>query len=229
MRSKTIWIGVLLLGLAFILAACQSQAPAAATSGPAPTAQVCPTPAACPVVPTPTAPPEPVVKDVPFQAEWAGSPHNAADTEPFTHWNEDDPKEIPTNCAKCHSTPGYLDFLGADGSAAGTVDKAAPVGTTIQCIACHNDVAVKMTSVTFPSGVEITGLGPSARCMQCHQGRASKVQVDDAIAKVNLTTGVDTVSADLGLRQHPLLRRCRHPVRHRHQGRLRVRWQGLRP
>ncbi len=197
MKSKTIWIGILLLGLAIILAACQSQAPAAPTSGPAPTAQVCPTPAACPVLPTPTAPPEPVVKEVPFQAEWAGSPHNAADTEPFKHWDNADPKEVPASCAKCHSTPGYLDFLGADGSAAGTVDKPAPIGTTIQCIACHNDAAVKMTSVVFPSGAEIKGLGPEARCMQCHQGRASKASVDDAISKAALTDP-DTVSDQLG-------------------------------
>ncbi len=197
MKSKTIWIGILLLGLALILAACQSQAPAA-TGAPVPTAQACPTAAACPAIPTQAPPPEPVVKEVPFEAAWAGSPHNAKDTEPFMHWNEADPKEIPVDCAKCHSTPGYLDFIGADGSAAGAVDKAAPIGTTIQCIACHNDVAASMTSVTFPSGVEITGLGPSARCMQCHQGRASRVQVDAAIEKAGLTADPDKASADLG-------------------------------
>jgi hypothetical protein len=54
-----------------------------------------------------------------------------------------------------------------------------------------------MTSVTFPSGVEITGLGPEARCMLCHQGRASKVQVDDAITESGVSD-VDTVSEDLG-------------------------------
>jgi hypothetical protein len=81
-----------------------------------------------------------VVEEVPFEEQWVGSPHNDAEAEAFVHWNEDDPAEVPTSCAKCHSTPGYQDFLGVDGSAAGTVDQAAPVGTTIQCVACHNAV-----------------------------------------------------------------------------------------
>ena len=46
--------------------------------------------------------------------------------EAFRHWDEDVPQEVSTRCAKCHSTHGYLDFLGEDGTAAGTVDNAAP-------------------------------------------------------------------------------------------------------
>ncbi len=79
--------------------------------------------------------------------------------EAFVHWDEDDPAEIPTSCAKCHSTPGYQDFLGADGSEAGVVNAAAPIGTTVECAACHNDVTIDKTSVVFPSGLEITDLG----------------------------------------------------------------------
>lgn len=90
------------------------------------------------------------VSVIPFEQEWANSPHNAADTEAFIHWNEDDPQEVPANCAKCHSTPGYLDFLGADGSEFGVVENAAPIGTTIQCDACHNSVTSNHTSVVFP-------------------------------------------------------------------------------
>ncbi|RPI84761.1 MAG: hypothetical protein EHM41_12535, partial [Chloroflexi bacterium] len=120
--------------------------------------------------------------EVPFIEEWTGSPHADAEAEAFVHWNEDDPAEVPVDCAKCHSTPGYIDFIGADGSEAGVVDAPAPVGTVITCTACHNDVTQDMTSVVFPSGVEVTGLGDESRCMQCHQGRASKVQVDEAIA-----------------------------------------------
>ncbi|MCJ7681725.1 MAG: hypothetical protein MUP70_13425, partial [Candidatus Aminicenantes bacterium] len=37
------------------------------------------------------------------------------------------------------------------------------------------------TSVTFPSGVTVEGLGPEAMCMECHQGRASKATVDKGI------------------------------------------------
>lgn len=126
--------------------------------------------------------PLPVDLEIPFMDEWMASPHADAQAEAFVHWNEDDPAEVPVDCAKCHSTPGYIDFVGADGSEAGVVDEPAPVGTVITCTACHNNATQNMTSVVFPSGVEVTGLGDESRCMQCHQGRASKVQVDEAIA-----------------------------------------------
>ena len=86
---------------------------------------------------------------------------------------------------------------GMDGSDAGTVENAAPVGTTVECIACHNEATIAMDSVTFPSGVEISGHGDEARCMQCHQGRSSGSEVDAAIADANLTD-VDTASDALG-------------------------------
>ena len=135
---------------------------------------------------------------VPFYDEWANSPHNDTEGEPFNHWNEDDPPEVPTDCAKCHSTPGYIDHLGADGSTPGVVDVAAPIGSTVQCVACHNEVTLDKTSVVFPSGIEITNLGDEARCMECHQGRASTVSVDQRIADAGLTEKVDAVSEDLG-------------------------------
>jgi hypothetical protein len=53
-----------------------------------------------------------------------------------------------------------------------------------------------MTSVVMPSGVELTGLGDEARCMQCHQGRASMFDVDAAIEAAGVDE--DTVSDDLG-------------------------------
>jgi hypothetical protein len=134
--------------------------------------------------------------EVPFLNQWESSPHNDATAEAFTHWNEDSPPEIPATCAKCHSTPGYQDFLGVDGTAAGTVDNPAPIGTTITCVACHNQATLTMTTVLMPSGVELTNLGDESRCMQCHQGRASTVQVTDAISAANVSTE-DTVSQDL--------------------------------
>ena len=135
---------------------------------------------------------------IPFYDEWAASPHNDTEAEAFNHWNEDDPMEVPTDCAKCHSTPGYMDHLGADGSTAGVVDAPAPIGTTVQCEACHNEVTLTKTSVVFPSGIEITNLGDEARCMECHQGRASTVSVDQRIADAGLTEDLDTVSEDMG-------------------------------
>lgn len=140
-----------------------------------------------------------VAADLSFIPLWEGSGHNDVEGEPFNHWNEDDPAEVPTSCAKCHSTPGYLDYLGADGSEFGVVDQAAPIGTTVECQACHNDVTLDLTSVVFPSGVEVTDLGDDSRCMLCHQGRHSTVSVNQSIADAGLGEGdEDTVSEDLG-------------------------------
>jgi hypothetical protein len=86
--------------------------------------------------------------------------------------------------------------LGADGTAPGTVENAVEIGTTVTCIACHNQAATLLTSVTFPSGLQVGGLGDEARCMQCHQGRASTTAVDEAIAQAGLSDD-DTASEEL--------------------------------
>lgn len=142
--------------------------------------------------------PETAVDVVPFLDVWAASPHANAEAEAFVHWNEDDPPEVPTSCAKCHSTPGYLDYTGADGSEPNVVNNPAPIGTVITCEACHNDVIMTKDSVIFPSGIEITDLGAEARCMECHQGRSSTINVNQQIADLGLTEQPDAVSEDLG-------------------------------
>ncbi|WP_322508322.1 cytochrome c3 family protein [Anaerolinea sp.] len=174
---KLLLIATMIMVALFVLTACQASTPTAApTQAPVPT---CPAPEPCPV--------QPPAMEAPFEALWKASPHNDAEAEAFVHWNETEDKKIPVACAACHSTPGYLDFLGADGSEAGKVDQPADIGTTVTCNACHNDATAKLTSVKFPSGVEVTGLGAEARCMVCHQGRASKVQVDAQIEKFQAT------------------------------------------
>ncbi|HEX6384474.1 MAG TPA: hypothetical protein VF177_07375 [Anaerolineae bacterium] len=141
---------------------------------------------------------ETAVSGVPFEEQWAASAHADASAEAFVHWNEEDPAEVPPECAKCHSTPGFLDFLGADDSEAGVVEHPASIGTVITCEACHNAVASNLTAVTFPSGATIADLGPQARCMECHQGRASTLQVNQSIANAGLEGEEDTVGEDLG-------------------------------
>jgi hypothetical protein len=136
------------------------------------------------------------VAEIPFATMWVGSGHADAEAEAFVHWDEDDPPVVPGRCAKCHSTTGYQDFLGIDGTEAGVVDNDAEIGTVIECVACHNAATDAMTSVVFPSGVEVMGLGDEARCMQCHQGRASTVSVNGAIEEAGL--GDDEASEDLG-------------------------------
>jgi predicted CXXCH cytochrome family protein len=123
---------------------------------------------------------------IPFYDAWAGSAHADATAEPFNNWNKDG--AVPVTCARCHSSEGFIDYLGGDGSAAGVVDKPAPVKSVIRCQTCHNPAANALTSVTFPSGVTVDGLGGEARCMTCHQGRASGKTVDDAITKSGVKT-----------------------------------------
>jgi len=126
--------------------------------------------------------PEPVR----YEDVWATSAHANTEAEAFNHWNEEDPREIPTDCAKCHSRPGFIDFLGVDGTEANQVDNPATVGTTITCFVCHNEVINDLNSAVFPSGVKVRMLGPEVRCIQCHQGRASTKTVDDVIIGLDL-------------------------------------------
>jgi hypothetical protein len=198
MKSKFILVGVLMLVLTLTLVACGGSAPEAT---PCPTVEPCPDcPAApeCPACPECPAPEEPVVEYVPFEEQWAASSHADETAEAFTHWDGDDPPEIPVDCARCHSTTGYLEYLGDDGSEPGAVENNQPIGQVIDCLACHNETATVMDTVVFPSGLEITGLGAEARCMQCHQGQASKLSVDQAIELTGLTEEVDTISEELG-------------------------------
>lgn len=127
---------------------------------------------------------------------WVNSPHANYEDDAFRHWDEDG--EISESCATCHSTPGYLDFLGADGTAAGVVDAPAPLGTVVNCTACHNDATDQLTTITFPSGAEIGDLEDSSRCMVCHQGRESGSSLTVAIEEAGLTGEPNTVSEELG-------------------------------
>jgi hypothetical protein len=140
-------------------------------------------------------PAEPPPVEIPFLEDWISSGHADATSEAFVHWDEESPPEVPASCAKCHSSTGYQDYLGADGTEANNVDGAHPVGTVVDCVACHNSVTVSKDSVIMPSGIEITGLGSEARCMECHQGRQSKVSVDNAIAEAGVDA--DTVTDQL--------------------------------
>jgi hypothetical protein len=188
MKKSLVLLGTLLL-LVVILAACggKPEPTAAPTEPPAPT-------------PLPVA--------VPYMEQWETSAHNAVDTEAFRHWDAEDPAEVPTSCAKCHSSAGYQDFLGADGSEANKVDAAVPAKEAqgIQCIACHNPVATNLNSVAFP-GFEndeagepvpfvVEGFGDSSRCLVCHQGRESKASVDAQIARFE-AEDPDTVVASI--------------------------------
>ncbi len=193
MKRKFLLLGAALAAIGLIVAACSSPAPEPVEV----TREVVVT-SVVEVTAVPTGP------EVPYEELWAGSAHNAVDTEPFRHWDGDSPAEVPTSCAKCHSTAGYRDYLGADGSEALKVDAAVPAADAqgIQCVACHNPVTTfQLTSVQFPgkddegNTITITGLGDAARCMVCHQGRESKASVDAFIAQFGEEVDPDAVPA----------------------------------
>jgi hypothetical protein len=126
--------------------------------------------------------PEPVR----YEDLWSVSAHSNGKSDAFTNWDEEDPPEIPTDCARCHSRPGYVDYLGIDGTSVGRVDGPAELGTTITCYVCHNEATDDQTSVVFPSGKKIIGLGAEAHCIRCHQGIGSSFVVEGAIAELDL-------------------------------------------
>jgi hypothetical protein len=113
---------------------------------------------------------------------WQTSAHADIEAEAFAHWNEDDPAVIPETCARCHSTTGYHDYLGLDGATPGQVDQPVPVGETLECETCHNDITKDKHTSVMPSGIEITGLGKENVCIDCHQGRQSTVSVNEVTA-----------------------------------------------
>jgi len=113
--------------------------------------------------------------------DWWGSAHADASAEAFTHWNEDDPPEVPANCAKCHSGDGFLDYLGQDGSVALAMDQPASVNSVISCEVCHNEQADLLTVASFPSGAEIDLGSGDALCGNCHSGTDAGTSVTQAI------------------------------------------------
>jgi hypothetical protein len=115
---------------------------------------------------------------------WSRSSHADGSAPAFTHWDQEQPPLIPPTCAKCHSLYGFYDFLGLDGTPAGSVENAARTGSVIDCNACHNDAVAQLTSVVFPSGAKVDGLGPEAVCMECHQGITAPAELDKATAGI---------------------------------------------
>jgi len=122
---------------------------------------------------------------------WLDGPHGDYRSPSFTHWNEEG--QVPTACAACHSETGMLDWLGADESAPLSVEHPGTINTVIGCASCHVSEAEALDAVPFPSSITIGGLGSSATCTMCHQGRAST----DGVLSATDGMELDTVSPDL--------------------------------
>lgn len=136
--------------------------------------------------------PPDIIEDLPFFERWLSGAHADLTSPAFSYWNDLEPPLIPKGCAKCHSRTGFEDFLGVDGSAAGQVDRPHPVGTVIDCAACHNEAFTNKTTVMMPSGIELHTAVDETRCTECHQGRQSTVGIDTMIK--NAGASLDTVS-----------------------------------
>jgi hypothetical protein len=112
--------------------------------------------------------------------QWHLSGHADSASEAFRHWDGDG--EVSASCARCHSSPGFVDW--AQNVAAAPV----PLGSLVDCKACHADTDLytdpstryadlathpALEPVLFPSGATATLNNDSNMCMGCHQGRSS--------------------------------------------------------
>ena len=191
MLKKYVLIVGLLLALVLV-AACASPTPA-----PAPTLAPAPTKAPeATKTPEPTAVPKPteVPIEIPNLDVFKASAHADVKATAFNDWNEAKPAEVPSACARCHTSAGFQEFV-ASGKVAKNIP--APAGT-LACVTCHNVAAEALISVTFPSGKVVnTSEEGEAICMTCHQGRESKVSVDKQINDTFKVTDVDAVVAPI--------------------------------
>lgn len=131
--------------------------------------------------------------------EWSRSDHADFTSEPFRHFDVDG--SISASCARCHSKYGYLDYLPDR-----IVNSSAKLGSKISCAVCHSEdgdgttrfarrtAGDALDNVVFPSGAGVTLGNASNLCMVCHQGRASKVQVDTAIANDPLDNSINNLT-----------------------------------
>ncbi|HEY5088921.1 MAG TPA: Ig-like domain-containing protein, partial [Polyangia bacterium] len=67
---------------------------------------------------------------IPYYNGWAMSAHADGTALAFNNWNQDG--QVPVTCARCHSSEGFIDYIGGDGSAPGVVDKPAPTMSVIR-------------------------------------------------------------------------------------------------
>ena len=115
-------------------------------------------------------------------AAYLASPHADRTAEAFRHWDGEENRAVPGECATCHTSRGIIDYLGADLRALNVVEAPQPLGSTVDCVSCHNPRSMALESVVFPSGARLDGLGHEAICSTCHQGRAAGADVDKAVA-----------------------------------------------
>lgn len=115
-------------------------------------------------------------------ARWSESGHADASAEAFRHWDEEG--AIDPECAICHSSVGFREFHGLDGSAPGVPENPVPTGGVVDCETCHNPNLGTVTEITLASGVVHPVQGVEAACVTCHGGREAGVNVAEATAEM---------------------------------------------
>ena len=120
----------------------------------------------------------------------------------WRHWDEaSDTKAaytVEAGCVKCHSAAGLPQFL------SGAELTEQPAGNGLMCVTCHDVQAgfparFAVKDVTLPSG-KVVSYGENADsnlCIQCHQGRASKVTLDKMIEQFAVADKGDEVVAPI--------------------------------
>jgi hypothetical protein len=112
-------------------------------------------------------------------------------SQAFRYWDAN--SSVPGNCTKCHTADGLPFYLGESVTVSGAPSNG------LQCNTCHSDLATyevyEIANVEFPSGVVLTSDEPSDNlCMQCHQGRASGIQIEARINGLELDEISDRLS-----------------------------------
>ena len=115
--------------------------------------------------------------------------HFDGSSEAFRHWDMNDDGTpsymVEAACAKCHSGSGLPMVLAGE-----TIpEEGVPAGNGLMCLTCHDGAnfpaLIAGKDVTMPSGTVVSfGEGAASNlCIECHQGRASKLTVDEKIAQ----------------------------------------------
>jgi predicted CXXCH cytochrome family protein len=91
---------------------------------------------------------------------------------------------VPSDCSSCHGgSQGFRFYVQY-----GVGQTVQETSNGLECSTCHDKPGTDFTaiaavpSVTFPSGVTVDEPGSDNVCETCHKGRASKADVDAAIA-----------------------------------------------
>ena len=104
--------------------------------------------------------------------------HFDGSSEAWRHWDAEG--EVSSSCAKCHSATGLQDFIRN-----GEITETHHPANGMLCTTCHFSGpprAAQAGPVQFPSGVYEDMGDASNLCLHCHQGRASKYDVQKSIA-----------------------------------------------